>query len=145
MQVILAKLSLDVNRSRSNNDRVPTQATPVTQATQEAASTSPRRRWVILAVLCLSVVLTVVGNMALNIALPTLGRDLHASATSLQWVVDIYVLCFAGLLLPGGAVGDRFGRKGCLQIGLAVYALAAALGAFAPGTGELMAARAVLG
>jgi EmrB/QacA subfamily drug resistance transporter len=145
MQVILAKLSLDVNRSRSNNDRVPTQATPVTQATQEAASTSPRRRRVILAVLCLSVVLTVVGNMALNIALPTLGRDLHASATSLQWVVDIYVLCFAGLLLPGGAVGDRFGRKGCLQIGLAVYALAAALGAFAPGTGELMAARAVMG
>jgi EmrB/QacA subfamily drug resistance transporter len=145
MQVILAKLSLDVNRSRSNNDCVPTQATPVTQATQEAASTSPRRRRVILAVLCLSVVLTVVGNMALNIALPTLGRDLHASATSLQWVVDIYVLCFAGLLLPGGAVGDRFGRKGCLQIGLAVYALAAALGAFAPGTGELMAARAVMG
>jgi EmrB/QacA subfamily drug resistance transporter len=145
MQVILAKLSLDVNRSRSNNDCVPTEATPVTQATQEAASTSPRRRWVILAVLCLSVVLTVVGNMALNIALPTLGRDLHASATSLQWVVDIYVLCFAGLLLPGGAVGDRFGRKGCLQIGLAVYALAAALGAFAPGTGELMAARAVMG
>ena len=109
------------------------------------AQTSPRRRWVILAVLCLSVVLTVVGNMALNVALPTLGRDLHASATSLQWVVDIYVLCFAGLLLPGGAVGDRFGRKGCLQIGLAVYALAAALGAFAPATAELMAARAVMG
>jgi EmrB/QacA subfamily drug resistance transporter len=142
MQVILAKLSLDVNQPRSNNGYVPTQAS---QAAQAAASTSPRRRWVILAVLCLSVLLTVVGNMALNVALPTLGRDLHAGATSLQWVVDIYVLCFAGLLLPGGAVGDRFGRKGCLQIGLAVYAVAAALGAFAPGTGELMAARAVMG
>jgi MFS family permease len=59
--------------------------------------------------------------------------------------VDIYVLCFAGLLLPGGAFGDRFGRKGCLQIGLAVYALAAAIGAFAPGIGELLAARAVMG
>ena len=106
---------------------------------------SARRRWVILAVLCLSVLLTVVGNMALNVALPTLGRQLHASATSLQWVVDSYVLCFAGLLLPGGAVGDRFGRKGCLQIGLAVYAIAAGLGAFAAGTGELMAARAVMG
>ena len=104
-----------------------------------------RRRWVILAVLCLSVVLTVLGNMALNVALPTLGRQLHASATALQWAVDIYVLCFAGLLLPGGAIGDRFGRKGCLQIGLAVYTLAAALGAFAPGTAELLAARAVMG
>jgi len=120
----------------------------VTEAQAQAqaqAQTSPRRRWVILAVLCLSVLLTVVGNMALNVALPTLGRELHASATSLQWVVDIYVLCFAGLLLPGGAIGDRFGRKGCLQIGLAVYSVAAALGAFAPGTGELMAARAVMG
>jgi EmrB/QacA subfamily drug resistance transporter len=112
---------------------------------QGGDETSSRRRWVILAVLCLSVLLSVVGNMALNVALPTLGRDLHANATSLQWVVDIYVLCFAGLLLPGGAVGDRFGRKGCLQIGLAVYTLAAATGAFAPGTGELMAARAVMG
>jgi EmrB/QacA subfamily drug resistance transporter len=118
----------------------------VTEAqAQHQGQTSPRRRWLILAVLCLSVVLTVVGNMALNVALPTLGRDLRASATSLQWVVDIYVLCFAGLLLPGGAVGDRFGRKGCLQIGLAVYAVAAAMGAFAPGTGELLAARAVMG
>jgi EmrB/QacA subfamily drug resistance transporter len=89
--------------------------------------------------------LTVVGNMALNIALPTLGRELHAGATDLQWVVDIYVLCFAGLLLPGGAVGDHFGRKGCLQIGLAVYAIAATAGAFAPGVTELLAARAVMG
>jgi EmrB/QacA subfamily drug resistance transporter len=140
MQVILAKLSLDVNQERPKNGPVVTES----QA-QAQGLTSPRRRWVILAVLCLSVLLTVVGNMALNVALPTLGRELHASATSLQWVVDIYVLCFAGLLLPGGAVGDRFGRKGCLQIGLAVYALAAAIGAFAPGIGELLAARAVMG
>jgi len=113
-------------------------------ATSESDQTS-RRRWVILAVLCLSVLLTVVANMSLNVALPTLGRQLHASATSLQWVVDIYVLCFAGLLLPGGAVGDRFGRKGCLQAGLVVFAVAAGLGAFAAGTGELIATRAVMG
>jgi EmrB/QacA subfamily drug resistance transporter len=138
--VIFAKLSLDVNQPEPKNGCVVTEAQD-----QHQGQTSPRRRWVILAVLCLSVLLTVVGNMALNVALPTLGRDLHASATSLQWVVDVYVLCFAGLLLPGGAVGDRFGRKGCLQIGLAVYALAAAAGAFATGTGELLAARAVMG
>jgi len=146
MQVILAKLSLDVNQYRSKNGCVITKAQNQDRqdkAQQETGQT--RRRWVILAVLCLSVLLTVVGNMALNVALPTLGRDLHASATSLQWVVDVYVLCFAGLLLPGGAVGDRFGRKGCLQIGLATYAIAASLGAFAPGTAELLAARAVMG
>ena len=106
---------------------------------------TPRRRWIILAVLCLSVLLTVVANMALNVALPTLGRQLHASATSLQWLVDIYVLCFAGLLLPGGAAGDRLGRKGCLQAGLVVFAVAAGLGAYAGSTGELLAARAVMG
>jgi len=104
-----------------------------------------RYRWLILAVLCLSVVLAVVANMALNVALPTLGRQLHANATTLQWMVDIYVLCFAGLLLPGGAAGDRFGRRGCLQAGLTIYALSAGLGAFATSAGELLTARAVMG
>ena len=59
---------------------------------------SYRRRWFVLAVLCLSVLLVVVSNMALNVALPILGRELHAGVSSLAWVVDIYVLCFAGLL-----------------------------------------------
>jgi EmrB/QacA subfamily drug resistance transporter len=98
-----------------------------------------------LSVLCLSVLLTVVANMALNVAVPVLGRDMDASATTLQWVVDIYVLCFTGLLLPGGAVGDRLGRKGCLQAGLAVFAVASALGAFAGDPAELLLARAVMG
>jgi MFS family permease len=106
---------------------------------------SDGRRRLILAVLCLSVLLVVVANMALNVALPTLGRQLHASATALQWVVDSYVLCFAGLLLPAGAAADRFGRKRCLQAGLAVFAVAAALGAFAGSAAGLIAARAVMG
>jgi MFS family permease len=83
--------------------------------------------------------------MALNVALPTIGRTLHAGASSLAWVVDIFVLCFAGLLLPGGAVGDRFGRKGTLQCGLVIFAAAAALGAFSTATWELIAARGVMG
>jgi EmrB/QacA subfamily drug resistance transporter len=106
---------------------------------------SYRRRWLVLAVLCLSILLTVVANMALNVALPTIGRTLHAGASSLAWVVDIFVLCFAGLLLPGGAVGDRFGRKGTLQCGLVIFAVAAALGAFSTATWELIAARGVMG
>jgi EmrB/QacA subfamily drug resistance transporter len=112
--------------------------TPTIEASYE-------RRWLVLAVLCLSVLLTVVSNMALNVALPTLGRQLHTGASSLAWVVDIYVLCFAGLLLPAGALGDRFGRKGVLQCGLVVFIAAAICGSFSTTTWELVLARAVMG
>jgi EmrB/QacA subfamily drug resistance transporter len=106
---------------------------------------SYRRRWLVLAVLCLSVLLVVVSNMALNVALPTLARELHAGASALAWVVDTYVLCFAGLLLPAGAIGDRFGRKGTLQCGLAVFVAAATAGAFATAPWQLILARGVMG
>lgn len=106
---------------------------------------SYRRRRLVLAVLCLSVLLTVVSNMALNVALPTLGRQLHAGVSSLAWVVDTYVLCFAGLLLPAGAIGDRLGRKGALQCGLVVYLAAAVGGALSTHIWELIATRAVMG
>jgi EmrB/QacA subfamily drug resistance transporter len=106
---------------------------------------SYQRRWLVLAVLCLSILLTVASNMALNVALPTIGRTLQASTSSLAWVVDTFVLCFAGLLLPAGALGDRFGRKGMLQAGLVIFAAAAATGAFSTATWELIAARGVMG
>jgi EmrB/QacA subfamily drug resistance transporter len=106
---------------------------------------SYRRRWLVLAVLCLSVLLVVVSNMALNVALPILGRQLHAGTSALAWVVDAYVLCFAGLLLPAGALGDRFGRKGTLQCGLVVFIAAAAAGAFSAETWQLILARGVMG
>jgi MFS transporter, DHA2 family, integral membrane protein len=106
---------------------------------------SYRRRWLVLTVLCLSCLLVVVSNMALNVALPTLGRELHASVSGLAWVVDTYVLCFAGLLLPAGALADRFGRKGVLQCGLVVFIVAACLGAFSTVTWQLVVARAAMG
>jgi EmrB/QacA subfamily drug resistance transporter len=106
---------------------------------------SYHRRGLVLGVLCLSVLLVVVSNMALNVALPTLGRQLHAGASSLAWIVDTYVLCFAGLLLPAGAIGDRLGRKGTLQCGLIAYLVAVTAGAFAGTTWELILARAVMG
>src|SRR5207248_1171272 len=79
------------------------------------------RRWWTLSVLCLSLLMVVVGNTALNVAIPTLVRDIHATDTQLQWIVDAYSLVFAGLLLTAGALGDRFGRKGALTIGLCIF------------------------
>ena len=80
-------------------------------------STGYRRRWWALGVLSLSLVVIGMDNTILNVALPTLVRDLDASASELQWIVDAYILVFAGLLLSMGSLGDRFGRKRALNIG----------------------------
>ena len=89
---------------------------------------SADRRWIVLPVLCLSVFLVVVDNTIVNVALPTLNRTLGASITSLQWIVDAYSLAFAGLLLAGGGIGDRLGRKGTMQVGLVFFGLFSARG-----------------
>ena len=107
--------------------------------------TSYRRRWLILAVLALSVFLVVVDNTIVNVALPTLSRDLGASTTELQWIVDAYSLVFAGLLLAAGGLGDRIGRKGTMQVGLVIFAAMSVVGAFSTSSGQLIAARAAMG
>jgi EmrB/QacA subfamily drug resistance transporter len=103
------------------------------------------RRWWTLGVLCLSLVMIVVANASLNVALPTLVRDLHASASSLQWIVDAYSLVFAGLLLTAGSLGDRFGRRLALNAGLVIFGTASALAALSTSSTQLIAARAVMG
>jgi EmrB/QacA subfamily drug resistance transporter len=103
------------------------------------------RRWWVLSVLCLSLVMVILGNTVLNVAIPTLVRELDASATELQWMVDAYGLVFAGLLLTCGALGDRFGRKGALQAGLVVFGLASLVSTQATEPSHLMATRAVMG
>ena len=90
-----------------------------------------RRRWATLAVLCVSLLVIVIDNTIVNVALPTLVRDLGTSISDLQWVVDAYTLVFAGLLLTAGSLGDRFGRKGALTVGLVVFGAASAAAAFA--------------
>src|ERR1700694_4928505 len=91
-----------------------------------------RRRWWTLGVLCLSLLIVFVGNSSLNVAIPTLSRVLHASESQLQWVIAIYSLVFAGLLFSTGALGDRFGRKGALQFGLALFLSGAAFASISP-------------
>src|SRR5258708_691103 len=102
------------------------------------------RRWWTLGVLCLSLVMIVVANASLNVALPTLVKDLHASASSLQWIVDAYSLVFAGLLLTAGALGDRYGRRLALNGGLLIFGLASGVAAFSHSAPTLIVARSVM-
>lgn len=104
-----------------------------------------RRRWLTLAVLCLSLFVIVVDNTIVNVALPTLVHELDTTTSQLQWVVDSYTLVFAGLLLTAGSLGDRFGRRGALSAGLVIFGAASAMAAFASGVNMLILARAVMG
>ena len=90
--------------------------------------------------LCASLLAIVVDNTIVNVALPTLVRDLGADISELQWVVDAYTLVFAGLLLVAGALGDRYGRRRTLLAGLAVFGAASAAAAYAGGVDALIAA-----
>jgi EmrB/QacA subfamily drug resistance transporter len=102
-------------------------------------------RWWMLLVLCLSVLLVTIDNTIVNVALPTLSRDLNASTSNLQWIVDAYTLVFAGLLLVAGHLGDRFGRRRLLQVGLVLFGLTSVVAASAGSTNELIAGRAAMG
>ena len=103
------------------------------------------RRWWMLAVLCLSLLIVFVGNSSLNVAIPTLSTELHASESQLQWVVASYSLVFAGLLFSTGAIGDRFGRKGALQLGLVGFLVSAVLASLSTEMWQLIASRALMG
>src|SRR3954454_6041432 len=84
------------------------------------------RRWKTLAVLSLSLIVIGLDTTILNIALPTLQERFHASPSTLQWMLDAYLLVFSGLLLVFGTLGDRFGRKLALQAGITIFGLASA-------------------
>ena len=106
---------------------------------------SVTRRWIALSILCLSLLLAVVDNTIVNVALPTLNRELGAGTTELQWIVDAYTLVFSALLLTMGHFGDRFGRKRALQLGLLLFAGTSGLAALATTSGQLIGARALMG
>ncbi|MEI2696835.1 MAG: MFS transporter [Microthrixaceae bacterium] len=103
------------------------------------------RRWWILAVLCFSLLVIVLDNSILNVAIPTIIRDLGATNRQLQWMVDSYTLVFAGLLLTAGALGDRFGRRPALQVGFVIFGLGSLISAFATSANQLILTRGVMG
>ncbi len=104
-----------------------------------------KRRWFALAFLLFSLLVIALDNTILNLALPSIAKELGATATSLQWIVDSYILVFASLLLTVGSIGDRLGRKRVLQIGLIVFGLFSLGAALSRSTGSLISMRALLG
>ena len=104
-----------------------------------------RRRWAILAVLCVAVLVVNIDGTILNVALPTLVRELHASSSELQWIVDMYAMVFAGLLLVGGSLADRFGRKRLFMLGFLTFGLGSLGAAFSGSVDVLIAWRGVMG
>ena len=103
------------------------------------------KRWIALLFLALSLLIIALDNTVLNVALPSITEDLGASVSQQQWIINAYVLVFAALLLTMGALGDRFGRRKALQIGLVVFGLCSLLAALSTTTGMLIGARALLG
>ena len=125
--------------------------TPAQSSESQQEATSPaelrkhRLRWWTLAVVSVTVVLATIDETIINVALPTLQRELGASASELQWMVSSYILVFGGLLLIMGSLGDRFGRARMLQGGLVLFAVASLAAALSDTTGQLIAARAAMG
>jgi EmrB/QacA subfamily drug resistance transporter len=107
-------------------------------------SASRRNGWT-LGIVSVALFMTVLDNLVVSVALPTIHRDLGASIQSLEWTVNAYVLAYAVLLLTGAALGDRFGRKRMFLVGMCVFTAASAAAALAPSTGLLVLARAVQG
>jgi EmrB/QacA subfamily drug resistance transporter len=106
---------------------------------------SGSRRWAVLAVLCVSLLVVSLDNTILNVALPDIVRDLHASSSQLQWIVDAYAIVFAGLMLVLGSLGDRIGRKRVFVVGLVLFAAGSAASAFSRSPNTLIASRAFMG
>lgn len=104
-----------------------------------------RRRWFLLGIMCLSLVMVVMAVSGLNVAIPSIQRSLGASATDLQWIIDSYAIIFAGLLLSAGAIGDRFGRKRALQGGLLLFGVGSLLGTVVDSVAMIITARTIMG
>lgn len=113
--------------------------------TRAIAPSLERRRWLVLAVLCVSLLVTSLDTTILNVAVPDIIRSLGASTGELQWAIDAYAVVFAGLLLVEGNLGDRIGRKWVLLAGIAAFGVGSAASALSRSPDQLIAARAFMG
>jgi len=104
-----------------------------------------KRRWFLLGIMCLSLVMVVMLVAGLNVALPSIQSEFDATASQLQWIVDSYALVFAALLLFAGALGDRFGRKGALLVGLSIFAVGSIVGGLGAGPTQIIVGRVITG
>ncbi len=104
-----------------------------------------RRKIIILLAMCFALFMAMLDNTVVNVALPTMAKDLHAGVSGLQWIVDGYVLAFASLLLTGGIIGDRYGRKRMFLLGLSIFTLASLACGLSGSTGQLVSFRALQG
>jgi MFS transporter, DHA2 family, methylenomycin A resistance protein len=119
--------------------------TAITREKPPAAGTASPADWAALAVVSLGLFMAVLSTTVVSVALPAIGRQLHAGASGLEWVVDGYVVAYASLLAAGGALGDRLGRKGLFLAGLALFGAGSLACALAPSAPALVAARVVQG
>jgi EmrB/QacA subfamily drug resistance transporter len=104
-----------------------------------------RRRWKVLSVLCVALAITSIDTTILSVALPRVVEDINASGSQLQWILDSYTIVFACLLLAAGALGDRFGRRGTLAIGLGAFGIFSLVASASQTPGQLILARALMG
>ncbi|MFE0251442.1 MFS transporter [Streptomyces sp. NPDC059010] len=111
----------------------------------DVKETRDPRRWWILIVLCLSTLVLVVDSMALTVAVPVMTGEIGASAQETQWILDSYILVFAGLLLTSGSLGDRFGRRKVMLIGLLLFGAASLAATWCTNPGEVIAVRVAMG
>ena len=114
-------------------------------ADQATSGRRDRHRRLALIIVCLAALIINVDNTILNVALPTLVRELHATSSQLQWIVDSYAMVFAGLLLVGGTLADRFGRRRVFLIGLTVFAAGSIGAALSSSVPTLIGFRALMG
>src|SRR5882724_9790019 len=106
---------------------------------------SSHRRMLVLAICCMSLLIVSLDNTVLNVALPSMQKELHASVAGLQWTIDAYTLVVASLLMLAGSTADRVGRRRTFQVGLAVFTAASLLCSLAPSLGWLIGFRALQG
>src|SRR4051794_12802687 len=116
----------------------------ILQSHRTGQAMSPKARWA-LAITSIAVFMVTLDNLVVTTAIPVLREDLHATLSGLQWTVNAYTLTFAVLLLTGAALGDRFGRRRLLAIGIAIFTVASAAAALAPSILALVVAGAAPG